>query len=321
MQAIVTPTYGPPEVLSMSRLEAPAPGPGEILVAVRAAAVTRGDDRLRGAEFPGATAILGRSLFGFSRPRKANQGSMFSGEVVGLGAGVERFSVGDRVFGEVSHGAYAELLVVRADASVAHMPEGVDHAQVAALPYGAVTAWVFLNDLARVQPGEHVVIIGAGGGVGRYAIQIARHLGAEVTAVASARHDAMLDGLALGTGLRRVRDASEITGRVDVVLDTSASAQRGQWLEHLGPSGRFLTTDLSLQLLLDLVLSAVRSGPRVLFGIGGVTADNLAIVADLVETGALRPLVAERFPFDDIVSAHRAVHRGGLSGDVIVEVA
>ena len=325
MRAFATPTYGAPEVLTKVERPAPTPGPRELLVDVEAAAVTRGDDRLRGAEFPGATALIGRAIFGVLRPRQSVQGCMFAGTVSAMGPGVQGYAVGDRVFGEVTHGAYAEQLVIREDAGVARIPSGLSATEVAALPYGAVSAWVFLNDIAQLRPQQHVVVFGAGGGVGRYAVQVARYLGAQVTAVAGPRHHAMLKQLgiglpAAGSEHRVVEDLSQLGKRADVVLDTSGTTQLADWRAHLSPTGRFVTTDLSMGLLVDLMLAPLRPGPTTHFGVGEVTADNLSQVAALLEAGAIQPVVDRSFAFDDLAAAHRCVHDERPSGDVVVEV-
>lgn len=317
MRAVLTPRYGSSDVLTFAEVSAPTPAAGEILVDVHAAAVTRGDDRLRGAEFPGFTAVIGRSIFGFTRPRQPLQGTMFAGRVAAIGEGVTRFAVGDDVFGEVANGAYAEQLVVREDAGVAHVPDGFDFTDVAPLGYGAVTSLVFLRDIGAVQPGEHVVVVGAGGGVGRYAVQVASHLGARVTAVASARHDALLRDLGVET---IVRPGEALPATADVVFDTSGTSHVGDWRDQMAATGRFLTTDLTVRLIADLLLANFRSGPRTRFGVGEVTADNLATVAELLESGALRPVIGHRFAFEDAAAAHRCVHEERPNGDVVIEV-
>ena len=323
MRAYVTPSYGLPEVLRAVERDAPVPRPSEVRIVVEAVAVTRGDDRVRGGEFPGGTAIIGRAVFGLTRPRAEVQGTMFAGRVAEVGADVTRFAVGDRVFGEVTQGAYAEQLVVSETSGLARIPDHLTASEVAALPYGAVSAWVFLHDIAAVAPGQHVVVVGAGGGVGRYALQVARHLGARVTAVAGPRHDPMLQQLGFGgAGAPHavVRDRAAVPGPVEVVLDTSGATQLDDWRPHLTDTGRFLTTDLSLRLLLDLLWCRLRPGPTIHFGVGVVTAENLEQIARMLEAGALRPVVARRFSFSELVAAHRCQHAERPSGDVIVEV-
>ncbi|MBO87744.1 MAG: hypothetical protein CL927_20525 [Deltaproteobacteria bacterium] len=323
MRAFATPSYGPPEVLRAVERPVPTPAPDELRIVVEAVAVTRGDDRLRGGEFPGATALLGRALFGVARPRAAVQGTMFAGHVAEVGLDVTRFAVGDRVFGEVAHGAYAEQIVASETSALAHIPPHLTAAQVAAIPYGAVSAWVFLHDVAAVEAEQHVLVVGAGGGIGRYAVQIAMHLGARVTAVARPRHDATLLplGLAESGGPHQViRDRSALRDPADVVLDTSGSSHLNDWRPHLKPTGRFVTPDLSGRLLVDLLLCRLRSGPTVHFGMGLVTAENLSAVATLLETGAMKPIIAQQFAFDKLVEAHHCLHHDRPSGDVVVEV-
>ena len=154
MRAFATLSYGAPEVLTRVERPDPVAGDGEVLVAVEAVAVTRGDERVRAADFPGAAALIGRAIFGLWRPRQAVQGTMFAGRIVARGSGVTRFAVGDRVFGEVPHGANAELLVVREDSNLALIPAGWSASEVTALPYGALCAWIFLTEQAELRKGK-----------------------------------------------------------------------------------------------------------------------------------------------------------------------
>jgi NADPH:quinone reductase-like Zn-dependent oxidoreductase len=163
-------------------------GPRDILIRVHASTVTQGDRRLRAADYPGITSLLGRVFTGVFRPRHRIGGSNFAGRVVNVGAEVNRFAVGDDVFGSTLHGAYAEYLAVREDSAVERMPESTGYAEAAVLPYGGGSALAFLRDLGRVQPGERVLIVGASGGVGRFAVQVARQLDAHVTAVCNPHH-------------------------------------------------------------------------------------------------------------------------------------
>lgn len=160
MQAAIQKKYGNPEVLELREVETPTITEGQVLIRVRASAVTQGDRRLRAADYPGPLRLLGRMVSGLFRPRHETPGTMFAGQVVAVGEKVTRYAVGDDVFGSANHGAWAELLVQPEDAAMAHIPEGVDYDAAAATPYGAYTALYFLRDLAALKPGERVAILG-----------------------------------------------------------------------------------------------------------------------------------------------------------------
>jgi len=191
MQACIYEEYGSPEVVKLAEVAKPGIAADEVLVRVRTASVTTADWRLRAASFPRVFWLPGRLWLGLFRPRNPILGMDFAGVVEATGHDVTRFRVGDRVFGSASamrRGAHAEYVAVRESDAIIHTPASIGDADAAAIPFGANTALAFMRDIGRVQPGQRVLIIGASGGVGVWAVQLARHLGAEVTGVCSARN-------------------------------------------------------------------------------------------------------------------------------------
>ncbi len=319
MDAAHTPIYGPPSVLELRRLPVPQPGPGELLVRVEASAVTAGDLRVRAADFGPVLGVVGRLFLGLRGPRRAVQGTTFAGVVAQVGPGVERFAVGTPVFGSVPAGAWARYLVVSAAGAVARRPAGVSAPAAAAVPYGAGTAWTFLHDLAQVQPDERVLVLGGAGGVGRYAVQIARHLGAHVTATASARSLPFLRTLGAHVALDRHRTDPLAAGQTwDVVLDTADAATFGQCRPVLRPGGRYLTLAASLRILLQALWTRWRGGPRALFTVSSGTREKTERLAELLDSGAIRPVVAPPVPLTDIAHAHHQAAAGGTGTVVVV---
>ncbi len=320
MLAAHTTAYGAPDVLTLTTVPAPTAGPGQILVDVYASPVTYGDRRLRSADFPGPLRLVGLAMFGFTRPRNPIQGSMFAGRVVAVGDGVTRFAVGDDVFGEHG-GAYAEQIALKADGAVARMPEGLSHAEAAALPYGAGTALVFLRDLAALKPGERLLVVGAAGGVGRYAIQVAKHLGAHVTAVCSGRSAALVRDLGADAVVDRHReDPFAQDTAYDVVFDTVGVVTYPQARRRLSAAGRFVSLHASTHVMWSALRTALFGGPRAITGVAMPDATLLAEIAAWATTGILRPHVVSRFPLADIATAHATAEAGGLDGEVIVTV-
>jgi NADPH:quinone reductase-like Zn-dependent oxidoreductase len=319
MRAAFTRHYGPPDVLDVAEVERPTLGAKEILVEVHAAPVTAGDIRLRTADFPSISALPGRLLVGAFRPKHPIQGTMFAGRIVDAGAGVTRFRVGDDVFGYTDHGAWAEYLSIGEDAAIAPLPRGLSHEEAAAIPYGAGTALHFLRDLAAVRPGEEVVIVGAAGGVGRFAVAIAKHLGARVTAVCARRSFDLVRSL----GADDVIDyeAADFAGerdRWDVVFDIADASSFGATRASLKPGGRYLSLTLSMTLLFQLAWTSVFGERRTKFGIAFPTAASLAEIRDLAERGVLRAVVAGRFPLARIAEAHTHAAESRSTGSTIV---
>jgi len=321
MLAAWTPTYGPATLIETRTVRPPEAGPGEVLVDVTASTVSAGDIRLRTADFPGALGFIGRLMFGWSAPRKNVQGTMFAGQVVEVGAGVTRFAPGDAVFGMVDDGAWAEQVVVKADGPVSHRPPNTTSAEAAALPYGANTALHFLRDLAKVQPGERVLVLGGSGGVGRFAIQLARHLGAHVTAVGSARSFSMMQELGADVVLDyKETHFAETGARWDVIFDVAEATDFGEARTALTAGGRFLTLYMSLRVLAQMLWTSVRRGQRALFAIAMPSQADMDELAELLGKGVLTPVLSDRFPLERIADAHHhAEHNRNAS--VVVEVA
>lgn len=320
MQAATNHQFGSPDVLQLSEIPRPTLGPRQVLVQVRAADVTQGDRRLRAADFPGFTALFGRLMFGVFRPRHTVGGTNFAGRVVEVGAEVSRFAVGDDVFGTVMRGAYAEYLAVSEDEALAKMPTSTTYAEAAALPYGAGTALVFLRDLAKVQPGERVLVVGASGGVGRMAVQIARHLGAHVTGVASRDEDLVRSLGAHEVVDHRAEDFTKSGKRWDVIFDTTQGNNFRSFRASLNPLGRYLTLYMTIRVLFEMAVTAMRAGRRAIVGVAMGDAALLDDVRALVERGALRAVVAERYPLEEIATAHASLEGSRPRGSVVVEM-
>ena len=321
MQAATLTHYGAPEVLLVQEVETPAVGPHQVLVRVHASPVTEGDRRLRSADFPGATGFIGRLMFGVFRPRNPVPGTMFAGRVVALGDAVTQFVVGDDVFGSCDNGAQAEYVSVGEDGPLAKIPAGVEYDEAAAVPYGAVTALAFLRDVAKVQAGDRVLIVGASGGVGRFAVQIARHLGAHVTGVGSSRKAAMMTELGADAVIDYGREDYTKNGETyDVIFDTTSGDGFRAAKRSLTKNGRYVSVYLNLLILWQMMLSAVFGGRKaassVVLGDQALTNE----VAEFLSQGVIRPVIAARYPIARIAEAHSAQESGGTMGAVIVSV-
>lgn len=321
MKAAITPSYGSPDVIAIREVPTPAAGPHEILVQVRATPVTAGDRRLRAADFPSISAVPGRLMMGVFRPRHPVQGTMFAGRVVAVGSAVTRYAVGDDVFGSVDHGAYAEYLSLPEDGALARMPAGVGYEEAAAVPYGAVTALRFLRDLGGVAPGDKVLVVGASGGVGLFAVQLAKHLGAEVTGVCSRGSFELVRALGADHVVDyETEDFTAGEARYDVIFDVAGATRFSRCRSSLADHGRYLTLFVSVGVLLQMALTSMSDGPKAKFGLALGTRDDMEQLRELVEQGALRPVIARSFPLERIVDAHAEVDAGRTRGAVVVTV-
>ncbi len=320
MHAALTPSYGSPDIIELIDADEPEAGEHDLIVQVHDSVVTAGDRRLRSADFPGISAVFGRLLLGVTRPRHAVQGTMFSGEVVAVGAEVQRFAVGDRVFGSVDAGAYAERVVVADTGSVARLPDHVDHEQGASISYGGGTALHFLRDLADLQPDERVLILGASGGVGRFAVQLTKHMGAEVTAVCSESAFELVRELGADHVMdHRTTDFTATAERYDVIFDIADASSFSHARSSLSPTGRYMTLYISISVFIAMAWTALIGGPKALFAVVMPGQARTEELRGLLDEGVLRAVVAERFPLSRLVDAH-ALGDAGAHGEIIVSV-
>lgn len=324
MRAAIYQSYGPPEVVQLKSLPTLKPAPHELLIEVKASPITQGDRRLRAADFPGMTWLPGRLMFGLLSPRNRALGTMFAGRVIEVGAAVTSFAVGDDVFGSAMHGAHADRLLLKASGVVAKMPASLSYAQAAALPYGAETALHFLEGLAALERGQRALIIGAAGGVGVYAVQIARCLGAQVSAVSGVTRGERELLLSLGADEvidYRTQDYLSSSQRYDVILDTSGRARFEQCQRLLTPSGRFLSLDMSLRLVFQMLRTSRSRGQRAIVGTSMGSKAQLERLVELVEQGQLRAVIAATYPLEQLVAAHTRMEQGGLNGTLMLTMS
>lgn len=322
MKACVYSSYGPPNVVSIAEVPTPEPKANEVLVRIHATTVSTADWRVRSGIFPKGFGTISRLIFGWSKPRKQVLGSEFSGEVVKVGGGVSNFKAGDFVIGfSAGMGAHAEFKVMKASAAIVHKPAKMSFEDAAALCFGGTTALNYLVNIGRLQAGEDVLIIGAGGAVGSAAVQLAKHLGAKVTAVCSGSKAAKIKEL----GAVRVIDYKTedfIKGKetYDVILDTIGNTNFERCRHVLTDKGRLLMVTAGLDDFLTMIWTGIKGGKK---AIGGATlekADDVLKLVELYERGVYRPLIDSVYPMSQIVEAHRWVDSGHKSGNVVVVV-
>ncbi|WOP19547.1 NAD(P)-dependent alcohol dehydrogenase [Raineyella sp. LH-20] len=315
MRAVLYDRYGPPEVLREGRLPIPEPAAGEVVVKVHTTSVNGGELFGRsGAMWP----LLGRRF-----PKRV--GIDFVGEVAGLGGGVTESAPGDRVWGTVSEttfGAAAEYVAVPAW-RVAPAPRNLSAVDAVALVAGGTTSITALTEHARLQPGERLLVRGAAGGVGSLAVQLGKHLGAEVTGLAGKAALDQVRDLGADQAFDYRTTGPDDLGAFDVIVDT-IGLQQPRYRRLLAPGGRMVAVGLDLDRLLRsfayVVFSRVYGGRRVRFFRGKPDRQLLTELTVLAESGVLRPIVDRVYPLERIADAHRALEAGGIRGKVVVTV-
>jgi len=305
MKAAVYDRYGGPEVLKLTELEKPQPKANQLLVKVEASTVAAGDARVRASDFPAIFWLPARLIFGLFKPKKAVLGHEFSGVVKAVGEEVSQFEPGDQVFGTTTllkQGAYAEYLCVPQKAKncvVAKAPESLELKQAAALPIGAMTA-LFLLEKAKLKKGQKVLIYGASGSVGTYAVQMAKQMGAVVTAVCSTGNVEMVKRLGADKVIDyKKEDFSQDEGSYDVVFDAVGKTSKSKAKSVLKRRGHYVSINM-------------------------FTSENtvkLKAIGQMVDAGQLHPFIDREYQLEEIVTAHHYVDTGRKRGNVIINIS
>jgi len=297
MKAILCTAYGPAEVLQLREVEKPAPRDDEVLVKIFATTVTAGDVILR--SMPGFQRFVVGLFFGLGKNKIL--GHELSGEIEAVGVGVTRFRAGDQVFASAGSGggAYAQYICLREDGMVATKPANLIYEEAAAVPIGGNTALYILRK-GNIQRGQKVLVYGASGSVGSYAVQLSNAFGAEVTGVCSTANLELVQSLGAARVLDYTKeDFSQRGETYDVVFDAVGKLQASRGKEALGEGGVYLS-----------VRSPTSEKP-----------ENLAYLRELTEAGQIRPAIDRRYPLEQIAEAHRYVETGHKKGNVVITVA
>lgn len=322
MKAAVYRRYGGPEVVEITDMPDPSYGTRDLLVRVRATTVSAADWRFRSATAPRGMSLLMRLYTGLFRPRRPVLGVLLAGVVEAVGPEVSEFTVGDRVVANVGAGlgCHAELRAVSADGAIAKLPESVSDAQAAALVFGGSTALHYLRDAARVQPGERVLVVGGSGAVGSAMLQVARHLGAHATGVASAANRELVESLGADAIAYEERDFTTASQRYDVIVDTIGAHPYARCAPVMTEGGRLVRVLADLAGLIGAALRPRRGSHRIIGGVAPERAEDLVELVALTAAGIFQPVIDSVVPFAEIAAAHARVDTGRKRGSVVVQM-
>lgn len=313
--------YGAPEVLTRVTPPMPVPGPTEILIRIRASAITRADGMMRSGR-----PLFARPFLGLRRPRRNLLGTGLSGEVIAVGDKVTRFALGDAVFGEAGlrFGANASHICLDESGVLMKKPDALSHEDAAGMCDGPLTSYHFLHEIARVRPGQSILVLGGSGSLGSAAVQIASAAGLHVTATCSARNAGLVADLGADRVIDYTReDVTALPNQYDVIFDTIGISSYAAARARLTEDGRYICPVLTLGLLGAMLISRVVGRRRALFAAAGLQPTetlrrHLESLLAMVEAGTLAPLLDRVYPLADLIEAHRYMETGHKRGNVVV---
>ena len=325
MQAVVWTRYGPPDVLELRELEKPTPKEDEVLIRIHATTVTAGDCEMRSLRFPIYLRLAMRLWRGVLRPRKNSiMGTELAGEIEAVGQGVRRFGAGDQVFGSagMGFGTNAEYICLPAEpgemeGTLAEKPANMTYEEAATVPFGGRDALHFLRQ-GNIQGGQKILINGAGGSIGTFAVQLAKHSGAEVTAVDSTPKLDMLRSIGADHVVDYTREDFTANGKIyDVIFDVVGKMSLSRSKRSVKQDGTYLLANPTKQM--DQALwTRMTSSITVIMGTASATTADLVYLKELVEAGRIKTVIDRCYPLEQIAEAHRYVETGQKQGNVVI---
>jgi len=327
MKAIVCTKYGPPEVLQLKEVEKPTPKDNEVLIRVYATTVTAGDCELRSLKFPPHFQLLMRIGFGFRGPRKKILGQELAGEIEAVGKDVKRFRQGDQVFAHagLGMGAYAEYKCPPEepkgrDGLLAIKPANMTYEEAAAVPTGGLEALHYLRK-GNIQSGQKVLVHGAGGSIGTFAIQIAKYFGAEVTGVDSTGKLDIMRSIGADQVIDYTQeDFTESGETYDVIFDVVGKSSFSRSVRSLKENGRYLIANPGLSQMVRGLWTSMIGSKKVIGGGTDYKTDQLIFLKELIEAGKINSVIDRSYPLEQIAEAHRYVEKGHKKGNVVITV-
>lgn len=323
MKAVIWTAYGPPEVLQVQEIEKPTPADNQVLIKVHATTVETGDCELRRYRLHNWLYMLFRPYFGLFRPRLVRiLGQQLSGIIESVGRDVIQFKPGDAVLAAVERmGTTVEYICLDEGSPMVLKPENLSFEEVAAIPVGGTNALHFLR-LAKINSGDRVLIYGSSGAIGSFAVQLAKHLGAEVTAVCSQKKSELVRSLGADHIIDyRNQKLSDAPHPFDAIFDTIGKSPYSESLEVLRDGGIYLLANPTLRQQLHSYWTHIFTKKRTTCRLAHNNTEALIYLTELAEKGRLRVVVDRTFPMEQIVDAHRYVEQGHKAGNVVITVA
>jgi NADPH:quinone reductase-like Zn-dependent oxidoreductase len=326
MKAVVVTKYGPPDVLELREVEKPVPKDNELLIKIYATTVTAGDAEIRSLKLPLGYQLMLRIGFGITKPRNKIPGTEVAGEIEAVGKDVRQFKVGDQVFGSagMGFGANAEYIALPEEpggmeGGVAIMPSNMTYEEAATVPFGGRDSLHFLR-LGNIQSGQKLLINGAGGSIGTFAVQLAKLNGAEVTAVDSAAKLDMLRSLGADHVVDYTREDFTQNGQVyDVIFDVVGKISFSESKKSITPNGTYLLANPVSQMG-QALWTRMRSSTEVKMQTASGTINDLVYLRELIEDGKLTTVIDRTYPLEHIVDAHRYIETGQKKGNLVITV-
>lgn len=322
MRAVVCTRYGPPDVLRLTELDTPVPKDNEVLVRIFASTVTAGDCELRRFEVAGWVWLPLRLYMGVFKPRIKVLGQEYAGVVEAVGKNVSGFKAGDDVFGpaKMNLGTHAEYICIPDGYAIVKKPPSISYAAAATIPTGGLNALHFLRK-AKLEGGERVLIVGAGGSIGTYAVQIARAWGAEVDCVDSREKLDMLQSIGAAKVFDYARDSFWSDRQAyDVVIEVSGKMPLKRCLRILNPEGRLIVTNPRISSLFASLWINKTSEKRVLNALADYTAEDLDYLKKMIVDGKICPVIDREFSLEQTAEAHRYVEHGKKKGNIVIRL-
>lgn len=322
MKAILCTAYGSTEVLKLVDIEKPVPKANQVLVKIMASTVTFGDCELRTLTLPAWTRLPVRLIMGFSKPRRLIPGMEFSGVVEAIGSKVTTFKPGDEIFGStgMAMGGNAEYVCRPATAGLALKPRQASFEDVATIPVGGINALHFLR-AANIRPGQKVLVIGAGGSIGTWGVQLAKYYGAEVTAVDHTGKMEMLRSMADHVIDYTKEDFSARGPVYDVILDIVYKSSFTNCIRSLKENGCYLMANTGPRRMVKAIWVEWTTKKKVKFALAGEPRKDLEFLASLIATGKVKPVIDRVYKLEQVAEAHRYVEQSLKKGNVIINVA
>ncbi len=322
MKAAVYERYGSPDVLEAREIEKPIPKDNEVLVKVYATTVTSGDVRIRSLKVPFGFKLLVRIMFGFSGPRQPVPGLEFAGKVESVGKDVAEFKQGEEVFGASENfGANAEYVTVPENGAILTQPENMNFEESAAVSFGAISSLVFLRDFGQIQSGQKVLINGASGSLGIFAVQLAKYFGAEVTGVCSGSNAEMVKSLGADKVIDYTKeDFTQDDETYDIIFDTVGKIYFSDCKNSLTKNGRFLMAVAGIPQYLQVLWTKLFGSKKAISGVAQNTKKDLTFIKNLIEDGKIKTVIDKTYSMDEIADAHDYVEKGHKRGNVVIRI-